>query len=93
MRPVPGRQWTSISKTVSEVLKVIPGLSKENMGQRWVGTCTWAVKVKSIPGVESIMAKDGLAGSGQAKLLGGGERGWVSVPIMGRLRPQIGSSV
>lgn len=33
----------SILKTVSKVLKILPGFWKENVGQRSVGPCRWAV--------------------------------------------------
>ena len=33
------RQRTNFSKTVSKVLKTLPDLCKENVGQRLVGTC------------------------------------------------------
>ena len=39
VRPTLGRQQTSVSKTVSKVLKILLGLYKENVGQRLVGTC------------------------------------------------------
>ena len=48
VRPTPGRQQTSVSKTVYKMVKILPGFYKENVGQRWVGTCRQAVKVKSI---------------------------------------------
>ena len=35
-------------KTVSKVLKMFLGLYKENVGQRSVGTCRWAVQVRFI---------------------------------------------
>ena len=34
VRPTLRRQWTNFSKTVSKVLKLLPGLYKENEGQR-----------------------------------------------------------
>ena len=43
-RSTPGRQ-TNVSKTVSQVLKILLCLPKETVGQRSVGACTWAVKV------------------------------------------------
>ena len=36
VRPELGRQWTSVSKTVSKVPKILPGLCKENVRQRYV---------------------------------------------------------
>ena len=30
---------TSVSKTVSKILKILPGLYKENVRQKWVETC------------------------------------------------------
>lgn len=35
-RLISGRQWTDVSKAVSEVLKILVGLSNQNVGQRWV---------------------------------------------------------
>ena len=61
VRPTPGRQQTSISKTVSKVPKILPGLYKENVGQRWMGLCRWAVKAKSIIVLESITGEGLLA--------------------------------
>lgn len=49
-----------------------PGLSKENVGQKLVGTCRWEVKVSLITVVED------LAGSRQSLL----PEGVVSVPNM-----------
>ena len=37
--PALGRKQASISKSVSKVLKILIGLYKENVGQRWVGMC------------------------------------------------------
>ena len=37
VRPTPGRPWTQGSKTVSRVVKRLPGLSQESMGQGSVG--------------------------------------------------------
>lgn len=54
VRPTPGRQWSSVSKSVSKMLKIPPGLHKENVGQRSAGTCRWAVKVRSIIVLGSI---------------------------------------
>lgn len=54
MRPRPGRQWTNVSKTVSKMPKILPGLYKEIVVQRSVGMCWWAVKVKSIIALETI---------------------------------------
>ena len=48
MRPTAGRQQAHVTKAVSEVPKTHPGLHKENAGQRTVGTCGWAVKVRLI---------------------------------------------
>lgn len=46
-RPTLGRQPTNVSKTVSEVPKKLPGLSKESRRQMLVGTYSWAVRVRS----------------------------------------------
>ena len=54
VRPAPGRQWTSVSKTFSKVPKTLPGLHKENVGQRLVGMGRWAVKVRLITVLGSI---------------------------------------
>lgn len=43
MRSTRGRQRTSVSKTVSEVLKIFPGLCKGNVGQSSVGWWVHAV--------------------------------------------------
>lgn len=56
-----------MSKTVSKVLTILPGLYKENRGQSSVGTCSWAVKVRLIIVLGSV--KQGLAGSGWFLLL------------------------
>ena len=52
VRPPPGRQCNNISKTFSKVLKIPCGgrgaLCRENVGQRLVNTCRWAVKVRLI---------------------------------------------
>lgn len=53
-RPRARRLWTSLSKTISKGLKLLPGLYKEKIGQRWVGTCRQAVKVIWIAVMESI---------------------------------------
>lgn len=45
MRPIPERQQTNVSKTVSEVLKILD-LYRENVEQKSVGYCNWAVKVR-----------------------------------------------
>lgn len=45
MRLTLGGEQTSVSNTVSKVLQILPGLSKEDVGQRLVGT-RWAVKVR-----------------------------------------------
>ena len=44
----------SILKTVSKALKILPGFWKENVGQRSVGVCRRAVKVRRIFVLESI---------------------------------------
>lgn len=61
--PTLRRQWTSVPTAVSKVLEILLGLYKETVGQRWVGTCSWAVKVRLIIALGSVMW--GLAGSGQ----------------------------
>lgn len=38
VRPTPGRLWTSHSN-VSKKPKILPGLYKKNVWQRWVGMC------------------------------------------------------
>ena len=48
VRPTSGRQWTKVSKTVSKVLEILPGLYKGSVRQRSVGTGSKAVKVSSI---------------------------------------------
>ena len=48
-------QWNSISKTVSKMQKMFLGLYKENVGQRSVGPCSWAVKVRLITVMRSVM--------------------------------------
>lgn len=35
VRPTPGSQWSSISKNVSRVPKVLSGLHRENVGRSW----------------------------------------------------------
>ena len=47
LRPTFGRHWTNISKTW-EVLKILLGSHKENVGQQLVDTCRWAGKVRWI---------------------------------------------
>lgn len=54
MRLIPGRQKTRVSEKVSKVLHILPGIYKQNAGQRWVGKGTWAVKVKPITVLESV---------------------------------------
>ena len=71
------RQWISVPKAISKVLKILLGLYKENVGQRWVGTCSWAVKVRLIIALVSIVW--GLGGSGQLLFC----EGVVLVPIIG----------
>ena len=39
MRLAPGRQQASVSKAASNVWKILPGLYKENVGQRRAGVC------------------------------------------------------
>ena len=80
VRPTPGRQKTNISKTVSKVLKILLGLSKENVGQREVGTCRRMVRL--ITALESITA--GIEGLGQSLLL----EGIILVPQYRMLCPQ-----
>lgn len=75
-RPTRGRQWTSISKIVSKVLKILPGLYKETVGQRSVSSWRWAVQVRS-HGIG--VSHGGLDGSGQLLWL----EGMVFVPIRG----------
>ena len=53
VRLTPGRQLASVSKSVSKMLKILPGLYKENAGQRWMGMCRQAVKVKLVFVLES----------------------------------------
>lgn len=78
MRPTQGRQRTSVPKSVSQVLEILAGLYKENVGQRSVGTSRWAVKSgQSLSGLGSMALS--LAGL-RAALLAGGV---VSVPITG----------
>lgn len=81
VRPIPGRQQTNISKTFSKVLKKFLGLCKENVGQRSVGTCRWAVEVRLIMALGSTRGV--LLTPGQALLL----KEVVSVPP-GMLCPQ-----
>ena len=51
------------SQRLPKVLKTLLGLYKDGVGQRWVGMCRWAVKVRLILVLGSV--KGGLAGSGQ----------------------------
>lgn len=44
----PGKTAAHGSKAVSRVLKILPGLFKEHVGQRSTGLCRWAVKVRSL---------------------------------------------
>ena len=44
----------SVSKTVPKVLKTLLGLYKDSVGQRWVETCRWAVKVRLIVVLGSV---------------------------------------
>ena len=53
--PTVGRQQSSISKMVSKLLKILPSFYAENVGQRSVGTVRWAVKVRSIIVLGSIV--------------------------------------
>lgn len=39
------------------MLKTLPGLYKENVGQRSVGLCRWAVKVRPIAVLESVLGR------------------------------------
>ena len=48
-----GKQWISVSKT-EKVLSILPGLYMENVGQRSVGTCREAGKVRPIIVLGSI---------------------------------------
>ena len=59
VRPTLGRQWTHLPKTVSKVLKILPGLCKENVGQWSVGACRRAVKCR--PSRRSLLAQGLLA--------------------------------
>lgn len=63
------KEFTRISKTVSKVPKIPSGLEKENMGQRSVGICTWAVKVRS--SLSWGQYSRAIADSGQSLLLEG----------------------
>lgn len=73
VRPTPCGQQPSVSKTVSKVLEILLGLNTENVGQRSVGPCRWAVEVGQ------SLSWDQSGGSGQFLLL----EGAVSVPIRG----------
>lgn len=53
-RPTPGRRPSNVSKTVSRVLEIRPGLYKENGGQKGGGACRQAAKVKSVLVWESV---------------------------------------
>lgn len=55
----PGRQWISVSNIVSKMLKILPGLHKKNVGQRWVGRSRQAVKVKWIIFLGRILQAQG----------------------------------
>ncbi|XP_045630998.1 coiled-coil domain-containing protein 57 isoform X4 [Ursus americanus] len=44
-----------VSRRPSEVWKALPGLCKDRVGQRSVGACSWAVKVRSVTVVGSVM--------------------------------------
>ena len=63
VEPTPGRQCSSISKTVFQVPKILPGLNKENAGQRQVG------EGKIDPRLE-VHQGWGLASLGQSLFLG-----------------------
>ena len=70
MRPTLGRQdECPVSKTVSKVLKILPGLYEKYVGQRSVGTHRWAVKVRLVIVLGSVTQS--LAGSAQSLLLEG----------------------
>lgn len=66
VRPIPGTQQTSISKTVSNALQILPGLQEENMRQKSVGTCRWAVD-----GQDIIVTGGGLLAHGSPNCLRG----------------------
>lgn len=51
-----------MSQRLSKVLKILLGLCKENVGQRYVGTYCWTVKVRLIIAFGSVMQD--LAGVG-----------------------------
>ena len=66
-RPPPGRQQIGgVSNTVCKVPPILPGLYKENVGQRLVRTRRLAVKFRLITALGSVVG--GLAGSGQSLL-------------------------
>lgn len=44
-----------VSRRPSKVQKALPGLCKDRVGQRSVGVCSWAVKVRWVTVVGSVM--------------------------------------
>lgn len=55
-----------VSKTVSKVLKILLGSYEENVEQRLVGTCRWAVEVRSI--IVWVSITRGLASMGKVPI-------------------------
>lgn len=67
--PTPGGSGLA-SKTVSKVLQIPPGLQRIGVGQRSVGGCWWAVEVRPIIVLGSVLGGVSL-GAGQSLLLEG----------------------
>ena len=58
VRPIPRTQWTRVPRPVSEMLKILLSVYKENVRQRSVGTCKWAVKSgRSVIVMQSIVTR------------------------------------
>ena len=53
-----GQDWEdgalASQKIASKVLKIFPGLDEKNMELRSVGTCRWAVKVRTVTALGSV---------------------------------------
>lgn len=56
LRPTWGRQWASVPKAVSKVLKTRPGLYKENVGQS-LSTGDGAVKVMALGSAAGVFVR------------------------------------
>ena len=71
--PSCGRQWTSVLKPVSRVLKILVRLCKKTVGPRSVGPCSWAVEVRLVIVLGSIT--QGLDGMKTVVIARGGSFG------------------